>query len=256
MNDENDEENEIEILPESFSKKPNFIFKVIVIGSSGVGKTCLTIRALKGEFNALLNPTIGFEFLTMKLKYKNKIIALQIWDTCGQEVYQSVISHFYKKASMAILVYSIADKKTFTDLNKWLDEIKNNADSDIKIALVGNKIDLHDNRDVTKEEALAFKEKNNLDLVFESSAKHGDNSKDIFFETAKLLYKDFIENENELENSRNSLRSIKNERIPSFSLKKNINKKRNYNKNSKLSDVEDDLTMDPDEYKYKSKCNC
>ena len=103
---------------------------------------------------------------------------------------------------------------------------------------------------------MAFKEKNNLDLVFESSAKHGDNSKDIFFETAKLLYKDFIENENELENSRNSLRSIKNKRIPSFSLKKNINKKRNYNRNSKLSDVEDDLTMDPDEYKYKSKCNC
>jgi small GTP-binding protein len=253
MNDENDEENEIEILPESFSKKPNFIFKVIVIGSSGVGKTCLTIRALKGEFNALLNPTIGFEFLTMKLKYKNKIIALQIWDTCGQEVYQSVISHFYKKASMAILVYSIADKKTFTDLNKWLDEIKNNADSDIKLALVGNKLDLQDNREVTKEEALEFKNNKNLDLIFESSAKHGDNSKDIFFETAKLLYKDYIEKE--LNSSRKSMKS-KNERIPSFSLKKNINKKRNYNRNSKLSDVEDDLTMDPDEYKYKSKCNC
>jgi len=255
MNEENEEENEIEILPENFSKKPHFIFKVIVIGSSGVGKTCLTIRALKGEFNALLNPTIGFEFLTMKLKYKNKIIALQIWDTCGQEVFQSVISHFYKKASMAILVYSIADKKTFTDLNKWLEEIKNNADPDIKIALVGNKIDLQDNRDVTKEEALEFKEQHNLDLVFESSAKHGDNSRDIFFETTKMLYRDYIDKE--MNSSKRSTLSIKNERIPSFSLKKNINKKRNFKRNnSKYSDIDDDLYMDHDENKYRSNCNC
>ena len=251
MTEENEEENEIEILPENFSKKPHFIFKVIVIGSSGVGKTCLTIRALKGEFNALVNPTIGFEFLTMKLKYNNKIIALQIWDTCGQEVYQSVVSHFYKKASMAILVYSIADKKTFTDLNKWLDEIKNNADSDIKIALVGNKIDLQDNRDVTKEEALEFKNNKNLDLIFESSAKHGDNSKDIFFETAKLLYKDCIEKE--LNSTKKSMKSIKNERIPSFSLKKNINKKKNFKRNNSKYDDDDDLTMEHDNI-HRSKC--
>ena len=251
MNEENEEENEIEILPENYSKKPHFIFKVIVIGSSGVGKTCLTIRALKGVFNALVNPTIGFEFLTMKLKYNNKIIALQIWDTCGQEVYQSVVSHFYKKASMAILVYSIADKKTFTDLNKWLDEIKNNADSDIKIALVGNKIDLQDNRDVTKEEALEFKNNKNLDLIFESSAKHGDNSKDIFFETAKLLYKDCIEKE--LNSTKKSMKSIKNERIPSFSLKKNINKKKFSKRNNSKYDDEDDLTMEHDNI-HRSKC--
>jgi len=251
MNEENEEENEIEILPENYSKKPHFIFKVIVIGSSGVGKTCLTIRALKGVFNALVNPTIGFEFLTMKLKYNNKIIALQIWDTCGQEVYQSVVSHFYKKASMAILVYSIADKKTFTDLNKWLDEIKNNADSDIKIALVGNKIDLQDNRDVTKEEALEFKNNKNLDLIFESSAKHGDNSKDIFFETAKLLYKDCIEKE--LNSTKKSMKSIKNERIPSFSLKKNINKKKIFKRNNSKYDDDDDLTMEHDNI-HRSKC--
>ena len=251
MNEENEEENEIEILPENYSKKPHFIFKVIVIGSSGVGKTCLTIRALKGVFNALVNPTIGFEFLTMKLKYNNKIIALQIWDTCGQEVYQSVVSHFYKKASMAILVYSIADKKTFTDLNKWLDEIKNNADSDIKIALVGNKIDLQDNRDVTKEEALEFKNNKNLDLIFESSAKHGDNSKDIFFETAKLLYKDCIEKE--LNSTKKSMKSFKNERIPSFSLKKNINKKKNFKRNNSKYDDDDDLTMEHDNI-HRSKC--
>ena len=251
MNEENEEENEIEILPENYSKKPHFIFKVIVIGSSGVGKTCLTIRALKGVFNALVNPTIGFEFLTMKLKYNNKIIALQIWDTCGQEVYQSVVSHFYKKASMAILVYSIADKKTFTDLNKWLDEIKNNADSDIKIALVGNKIDLQDNRDVTKEEALEFKNNKNLDLIFESSAKHGDNSKDIFFETAKLLYKDCIEKE--LNSTKKSMKSIKNERIPSFSLKKNINKKKFFKRNNSKYDDDDDLTMEHDNI-HRSKC--
>jgi small GTP-binding protein len=245
MTDENQEENEIEILPDNIPKKPHYIFKVIVIGSSGVGKTSLTIRALKNEFNLLVNPTIGFEFLTMKLKYCDKIIALQIWDTCGQEIYQSVISRFYKRASMALLVYSIADKKTFLDLNKWLEEIKNNCDSDIKIALVGNKIDLQDSRDVTKEEALEFKEKNNLDLIFESSAKHGDNSKDIFFETAKLLYKNY--NLIERNNSIRSKKSVKKEREPSFSLKKNSIKKKSLKKNNISNyDDEDDLYMESD----------
>lgn len=182
----------VEILPEITKAKSDLSFKIIVIGNSGVGKTCLALRALKNDFSLETIPTIGFEFMNMNVKLCNKVISLQIWDTCGQEAYQSVVSKFYKRAAMAILVYSIADRKSFDNLDSWLNELKNNASSDIKIALVGNKLDLKGERVVTKEEALNYKISRKLDLIFESSAKHGDNSRDIFTEAAKVLYKDYL----------------------------------------------------------------
>ena len=185
--------NEIcEILPENSQVKSDLSFKIIVIGNSGVGKTCLALRALKGSFSEDSIPTIGFEFLNILVKLNSKIISLQVWDTCGQEAYQSVVSKFYKRAAMAILVYSINDRKSFDSLDTWLNELRSNASSDIKIALVGNKVDLKSERCISKEEALNYKISRKLDLIFESSAKHGDNSRDIFTEAAITLYKDYI----------------------------------------------------------------
>lgn len=196
-----------EILPENTQEKSSLSFKIIVIGNSGVGKTCLSLRALKGSFSSDSIPTIGFEFLNLMVKLREKVISLQIWDTCGQEAYQSVVSKFYKRAAMAILVYSIDDRNSFENLDTWLKELRDNASPEVKVALVGNKIDLGSQRVVSKEEALQYKQSRNIDLIFESSAKHGDNSKDIFTESAKMLYKDYVEiysssnfmNEKELE---------------------------------------------------------
>ena len=190
--DEFPDNDTVEILGENSKEKSDLSFKIIVIGNSGVGKTCLAYRALKNDFTFESIPTIGFEFLNMLVKLSNKVISLQIWDTCGQEEYQSVVSKFYKRAAMAILVYSITDRKSFDSLDTWLNELRNNASSDIKIALVGNKLDLKSERVISKEEALNYKISRKLDLIFESSAKHGDNSRDIFTEAAKMLYKDYL----------------------------------------------------------------
>ena len=137
-------------------------FKIIVIGDPGVGKSCLTGRAVKDKFDSQYAPTIGFEFLTYSVKIQDKIIKLQIWDTCGQEMYRSLISNFYRNASLAMIVYSIDSKESFLHINTWLKDVKIQSHPDVKIILIGNKSDLVDNRAVTYEEAKKFKEENQL----------------------------------------------------------------------------------------------
>ena len=186
------EDDECKIIPQDPKLQPSYTFKVIVIGDSGVGKTCLSLRAAKDIYTGTNPSTIGFEFLGLYIKYDNHIILLQIWDTCGQEAYHSLISKFYKNSNACIIVYSIADKLTFEHVDMWFNEMKNNAPKDSKSILVGNKLDLGDIRQVSKEEALKFKFDKGIDLIFESSAKHGDNSQEIFKEIAKILYKNLI----------------------------------------------------------------
>ena len=82
-------------------------FKIIVIGDSGVGKSSLTTKAIKNYFEECYNTTVGFEFFTLTLRIQDKLIKLQIWDTCGQEIYKSLISSFYRNSSLAMMVYSI-----------------------------------------------------------------------------------------------------------------------------------------------------
>ncbi len=85
----------------------DFNFKIIVIGDSGVGKSCLSIKATKNIFQNNYNTTLGFEFYSINVKINDKIVKLQIWDTCGQEIYKSLIQNFYRNSSLAIIVYSI-----------------------------------------------------------------------------------------------------------------------------------------------------
>ena len=108
-------------------------FKIIIIGDSGVGKSCLSLRATKNIFESLYSPTIGFEFLTIFIKVDDKPIKLQIWDTCGQEVYRSLISSFYNNSSLAILVYSIENEDSFNNLEFWLNELRTKGNPDINI---------------------------------------------------------------------------------------------------------------------------
>jgi GTPase SAR1 family protein len=136
-----------------------------------------------------------------------------------------------------LLVFSIDNKKSFNDLDGWLSELKDNGDKDVKIALVGNKTDL-DKREVSKEEELEYKIKRNLDLCFESSAKHGDNSKDIFIEGAKLIYNEHLKNKKNEEKNKNL--KIK---------KDNNNKKKKKNKKNKNEKLDEDYDYNEyDEY--------
>ena len=95
-----------EILPEEHTTF-DLSFKLIVIGDGGVGKSCLTNHAVKNIFDEAYNATVGFEFFTFNVKINDKVIKLQIWDTCGQEIYRSLVTNFYRNSSLAIVVYAI-----------------------------------------------------------------------------------------------------------------------------------------------------
>ena len=174
-------------------EKNELSFKIIVIGDPGVGKTCLTSRATKDIFTEEYSTTLGFESSTFNVKIENKLIKLQIWDTCGQEKYKSLITNFYRNASLAMLVYSIDNKKSFISAQKWLKEIKIQSNPDIKIILIGNKVDLEEKREISYEEAKKFEEENEILYFQEASAKSGINSKEIFNEAAKILYKEYLD---------------------------------------------------------------
>ena len=183
------------------SGKYDFSFKMIVIGDAGVGKSCLTNRAAKDKFISNYSPTIGFEFLSFSTNIDNKIVKLQIWDTCGQEVYRSLITNFYRNASLAMMVYSIDSKESFLHINQWLKEVRIQSNPDVKIILIGNKADLENEREVDYDVAQKFKEENQILYFEETSAKTGLNAKEVFTEAAKILYN---EHKNYKSNSKNN----------------------------------------------------
>ncbi|MCQ2819016.1 MAG: GTP-binding protein [archaeon] len=164
----------VEILPGEYNIY-DLSFKIIVIGDSGVGKSCLTLKATKDYFEDYYSATVGFEFFTFNVKIDNRICKLQIWDTCGQEIYRSLISSFYRNSSLAMMVYAIDNLDSFDHISSWLNEIKTQSNPDVKVFLIGNKSDLENKRKVPKELADKFCEENKLDLMMETSAKTGFN---------------------------------------------------------------------------------
>ena len=119
---------------------------------------------------------------------EDKTVKLQIWDTCGQEVYRSLISSFYRSASLAIMVYSIENEDSFTNIEKWLNDIKTQSNPDVRIFLIGNKADLEEKRKVTKEAGEKFRNDHDISFFTETSAKTGLNVQNVFMEAAKDLY--------------------------------------------------------------------
>ena len=180
---------EYQILSEEV--QAHYSFKIIVIGDSAVGKSSLTLRGTKDHYKDFYTPTIGFEFLSFNIKIKEQIVKLQIWDTCGQEVYRSLISSFYRNSSLAIIVYSIDNQESFDNLDSWLDEIKSQTHPNLKIFLIGNKADLEDQRVVKTKDAEELAKEHNIDLFLETSAKTGFNAQEVFVKAAQMLLDNF-----------------------------------------------------------------
>ena len=176
-----------EVLPEEFTDY-DLTFKIIVVGDSGVGKSCLTMKGTKNHFEECYAPTVGFEFFTFNIRINDKNIKLQIWDTCGQEAYRSLITSFYRNSSLAILVYSIDNINSYNNIESWLNEIKSQANPEIKIFLIGNKTDLENERQISKEEAQRFSSDHIFNYFIETSAKTGFNAQSVFIRAAKELY--------------------------------------------------------------------
>ena len=180
---------EIEVLDNIKGDNFDFNFKIIVIGNSGVGKSCLTLKATKDIFQENFVSTMGFQFYSFHVKINQKIFKLQIWDTCGQEIYRSLITNFYRTASLAIIVYSVTDKRSFEETEIWLKQVKLNADPNCKIFLIANKVDLPE-KQVTSEEGMNLKKEHRFECYMETSAKTGVNVKELFVNCALALYKE------------------------------------------------------------------
>ncbi|KAK9910122.1 hypothetical protein M0R45_034097 [Rubus argutus] len=161
-------------------EKIDYVFKVVVIGDSAVGKTQILSRFTKNEFCFDSKSTIGVEFQTRTVTIKGKLIKAQIWDTAGQERYRAVTSAYYRGALGAMLVYDITKRPTFDHVARWVEELRAHADSSIVIMLIGNKADLADKRDVPTEDAVEFAEEQEL-FFSETSAFSGNNVDSAFF---------------------------------------------------------------------------
>ena len=166
-------------------------YKIILVGDSGVGKTCILMRAVNNRYTDAYQATIGFEFLLLYFQVNDVKIKLQIWDTCGQEIYRSLIQGFFRNTTATVLVYSKTNRSSFDNLGMWIKDIKNNTEQDMPIFLIGNKCD-EENRNivVTKEEGEEYSKQYNLKYFNETSAKRGININEVFEEVAKVVYKD------------------------------------------------------------------
>ena len=168
-------------------ENPDLLFKIIIIGNAGVGKSCLSYYASSKKFLENYKPTLGFEYYKYNAIIDNLKIRLQIFDTCGQEIYNSLIRNFYKNTGLAIIVYSIDDYNSFKGVDNWIKQLKLYANPDIHIFLIGNKNDLT-NREVTYEEGEKYKNEYKLNIFMEASAKNGFNVENIFDNAIKILY--------------------------------------------------------------------
>ncbi|XP_016133466.1 ras-related protein Rab-25-like [Sinocyclocheilus grahami] len=166
----------------------NFVFKVVLIGESGVGKSNLLSRFTKNEFNHDSRTTIGVEFSTRSIQVDSITIKAQIWDTAGLERYRAITSAYYRGAVGALLVYDITKHLTYENVERWLKELYVHADPHIVVMLVGNKSDLGNVRTVPTEEAKDFAEAKGL-LFMETSALESTNVESAFLEVLTAIHK-------------------------------------------------------------------
>jgi small GTP-binding protein len=162
------------------------MFRYIIVGDTAVGKSCILLQFTDHSFKHQHELTIGVAFGGKNITIKDKTINIQIWDTAGQEAFQSITRSYYKGAIGALLVYDITSRLSFEHINKWLDEIKANSSKDICCILIGNKKDLEEQRQVTYEEGKNLAEKNNL-LFLETSAKTAENIQESFMISAEKI---------------------------------------------------------------------
>ena len=167
------------------------IFKVILLGDMSVGKTSILLRYVENQFKENIISTIGVDFMDKIIDYGDTKIALKIWDTSGQEKYESIAQNFLRDTDGAFLVFDLTEKSSFERIKQWLNEITifHETNENVKIIILGNKSDLKDKRVVAEDIAINFAQKHNF-KYFETSAKDNTNINEAF----KAMADSFMEN--------------------------------------------------------------
>lgn len=164
-----------------------YLFKIVIIGDSAVGKSNLLSRYARNEFNLHSKATIGVEFQTQVMDIDGKEVKAQIWDTAGQERFRAVTSAYYRGAVGALVVYDISRRSTFESISRWLDELNTHSDTTVARMLVGNKCDLDNIRGVSVEEGTTLAEAEGL-FFMETSALDSTNVKKAFEIVIREIY--------------------------------------------------------------------
>eukprot|EP00768_Dysnectes_brevis_P001590 gnl/Dysnectes_brevis/1424_a1613_3664.p1 GENE.gnl/Dysnectes_brevis/1424_a1613_3664~~gnl/Dysnectes_brevis/1424_a1613_3664.p1 ORF type:complete len:217 (-),score=45.73 gnl/Dysnectes_brevis/1424_a1613_3664:115-720(-) len=178
----------------------DYLFKILLIGDSGVGKSCLLHRFADDSFIESYITTIGVDFKIRTVNIDGKSIKLQIWDTAGQERFKTITTTYYRGAHGVVLVYDITDDSTFKNIPQWLGDVEKFASAKIKTLLVGNKLDREDQRQVDHSTGKAFADQCECPFI-ETSAKDAANVDEAFMSMARLILEQMASGDGEGERS-------------------------------------------------------
>lgn len=165
------------------AKTYDYLFKLLLIGDSGVGKTCILFRFSEDAFNTTFISTIGIDFKIRTIELDGKKIKLQIWDTAGQERFRTITTAYYRGAMGIMLVYDITQEKSFENIKNWIRNIEENASSDVEKMLLGNKCELNEKRQVSRERGEQLAIEYGIKFM-ETSAKNSTNVEEAFLTLA------------------------------------------------------------------------
>jgi len=167
-------------------KTYDLLFKLLLIGDSGVGKTCILFRFSEDAFNTTFISTIGIDFKIKTIELRGKKIKLQIWDTAGQERFHTITTSYYRGAMGIMLVYDITNAKSFDNIAKWLRNIDEHANEDVERMILGNKCDMEDKRVISKERGDSIAREHGVRFL-ETSAKTNINVETAFIQLAESI---------------------------------------------------------------------
>ncbi|EXC32913.1 Ras-related protein RABF1 [Morus notabilis] len=162
------------------SDSKNIRVKLVLLGDSGVGKSCIVLRFVRGQFDPTSKVTVGASFLSQTIALQDSTtVKFEIWDTAGQERYAALAPLYYRGAAIAVVVYDITSPDSFSKAQYWVKELQKHGSPDIVMALVGNKADLHEKREIPVQDGMDYAEKNGMFFI-ETSAKTADNINQLF----------------------------------------------------------------------------
>lgn len=164
----------------------DYLFKILLVGDSGVGKSAILSRYVDEIYTEEFISTVGVDFKIKTIDIHNQVCKIQVWDTAGQERFKSITSVYYKGANGCIMVYDITNKNSFNNIHNWLIELEKYSPKDIPILLVGNKSDMTKERMVSEEDGIQLAKDYNLDFV-ETSAKKNDNIDTAFLSLSEKI---------------------------------------------------------------------